>query len=87
MTIRDGESVLFHSNLIIYIMAHRRFGTMLRDNAVHDMYEKELKELGEMACYVSKGYIYKTISDKTGLSTRTISYILNHTRKRNTDFT
>lgn len=68
-------------------MAQRRFGTVLRDNAVHEMYEKELKELGVMACYVSKGYIYKSISEKTGLSARTISYILNHTRKHDADFT
>ena len=52
-------------------MAQRRFGTVLRDNAVHEMYEQELKSLGMMACYVSKGYIYKCISEKTGLSTRT----------------
>lgn len=62
-------------------MAQRRFGTVLRDNAVHEMHEQVLKSLGVMACYVSKGYIYKCISEKTGLSTRTISYILNHTRK------
>lgn len=49
------------------------------------MHEQVLKSLGVMACYVSKGYIYKCISEKTGLSTRTISYILNHTRKHNAD--
>ena len=68
-------------------MAQRRFGTVLRDNAIHEMYEEELKELGDKAVYIAKGYIYRKISEKTHLSTRTISYILNHTRKRDADFT
>ena len=68
-------------------MAQRRFGTVLRDNAVHEMYEEELKELGDKAVYIANSYIYRKISEKTHLSTRTISYILNHTRKRDADFT
>lgn len=38
--------------------------------------------LGEIGCYVSKSYIYEKISKKTGLSTRSISFILNHTVKK-----
>ena len=66
-------------------MAQRRFGTVLRDNAVHEMYNDILKELGDKASFISRGYIYNRISERTHLSTRTISYILNHTRKRNAD--
>lgn len=44
------------------------------------------KDLGDMSAYVSKGYIYDKIKDKTGLSTRHISRILNHTKKRDLRF-
>ena len=75
------------SALLNYItMAQRRFGTVLRDNAVHEMYEQMLKELGDKAGYISRGYVYRKIGEKTHLSTRTISYILNHTRKRDAEF-
>lgn len=57
-----------------------------RYNEVHDMYDKIIKDLGDMSAYVSKGYIYDKIKDKTGFSTRHISRILNHTKKRDLRF-
>lgn len=39
-------------------MAQRRFGTVLRDNAVHEMYDEILRELGDKASYISRAYIY-----------------------------
>lgn len=63
-------------------MAKRRISSVLRDNFIHDLYDEELKMLGEIGCYVSKSYIYEKISKKTGLSTRSISFILNHTVKK-----
>lgn len=63
-------------------MTNRRFSSMLRYNMIHDMYKDELEKLGELAGYVSKEYIYGKIKEKTGLSVRSISFILNHTRKK-----
>lgn len=43
------------------------------------MYHAIIKELGSLSPFVSKAYIYGLIRDKTKLSIRTISHILNHT--------
>lgn len=43
-------------------------------------------EVGDMSAYVSKGYIYDKIKERTGLSTRHISRILNHTRRKDLRF-
>ncbi len=59
----------------------RRFSSILRDNAIHKMYEEAVKEAGTYAPYLSKGYFYGIIRRKTGLSVRMISQILNHTEK------
>lgn len=59
----------------------RRESTVVRDNQIHQMYEDILSELGELKVAVSKTYIYERIREQTKLSIRTISYILNHTRK------
>lgn len=59
-----------------------RDSSIIRYNEVHDMYDKIIKDLGDMSAYVSKGYIY----DKTGLSTRHISRILNHTKRKDLRF-
>lgn len=64
-------------------MAERRFSSVLRDNAVHQLYEEEVRKQGELARYLSKEYFYEKIKEKTNLSIRTISYILNHTHKTN----
>ena len=44
------------------------------------MQEHILRGLGELAGVVSKTYIYERIRERTKLSVRTISFILNHTR-------
>lgn len=54
-----------------------RDSSIIRYNEVHDMYDKIIKDLGDMSAYVSKGYIYDKIKERTGLSTRHISRILN----------
>lgn len=59
----------------------RRPSTIIRDNMVHDVYEKICNEIGEYANYVAKQYIYERIRERTGLCTKTIAYILNHTEK------
>lgn len=56
-----------------------RDSSIIRYNEIHDMYDKIIKDLGDMSAYVSKGYIY-------GLSTRHISRILNHTRRKDLRF-
>lgn len=63
-----------------------RDSSIIRYNEVHDMYDKIIKDSGDVSAYVSKGYIYDKIKDKTGLSTRHISRILNHTKKRDLRF-
>jgi hypothetical protein len=60
-----------------------RDSSIIRYNEVHDMYDKIIKDLGDMSAYVSKGY---KIKERTGLSTRHISRILNHTKKRDLRF-
>jgi len=60
----------------------RRESTTVRDNQVHRIHQSILNELGEVAHVVSKKYIYDRIHTETRLSTRTIAYILNHTREK-----
>lgn len=59
-----------------------RDSSIIRYNEIHDMYDKIIKDLGD----VSKGYIYDKIKERTGLSTRHISRILNHTKKKDLRF-
>lgn len=63
-----------------------RDSSVIRHNEVHDMYDKIIKDLGDISAYVSKGYIYDKIREKTGLSTRRISRILNHTKRKDLRF-
>lgn len=58
-----------------------RDSSIIRYNEVHDMYDKR-----DMSAYVSKGYIYDKIKERTGLSTRHISRILNHTKRKDLRF-
>ena len=44
------------------------------------MYMRIIHELGELSNAVSKTYIYERIRERTKLSIRTISFILNHTK-------
>lgn len=67
-----------------------RDSSIIRYNEIHDMYDKIIKDLGDVSAYVSayvsKGYIYDKIKERTGLSTRHISRILNHTKKKDLRF-
>lgn len=58
---------------------NRRESTIARDNEIHRLYRQIRNELGNLANAVSKNYIYERIKDRTKLSIRTISFILNHT--------
>lgn len=60
--------------------------SIIRYNEIHDMYDKIIKDLGDVSAYVSKGYIYDKIKERTGLSTGHISRILNHTKKKDLRF-
>jgi len=62
---------------------NRRESTIVRHNLVHDEYDKVLKELGAYAYLVPKSHVYNMICERTGLCTKTVAYILNHTNKEN----
>lgn len=57
-----------------------RDSTVIRNNEIHRMYNEILDELGDLATVVSRNYVYGKIKDRTGLSIRHISRIINHTR-------
>ncbi len=57
---------------------NRRESTLVRDSHVHKLYHRIMNELGSLAPYVSKSYIYGRIHEETKLSIRTISFIINH---------
>lgn len=56
----------------------RRMSTLIRYKAVQDTYNALLRELGNFAHLVPRSYIYELLQKKTGLSTRTLSRIINH---------
>lgn len=58
----------------------RRPSTVARDDMVHLAYEELRAELGGYADLVPRGYIYERLSGRTGLCTKTVAFILNHTR-------
>lgn len=43
-----------------------------------------MNDLGQLRTVVSKSYIYNLIQNQTGLSIRTISHVLNHTKEQDT---
>lgn len=53
-----------------------RDSTVIRNNEIHRMYDEILDELGDL----SRDYVYGKIKDRTGLSIRHISRIINHTK-------
>jgi hypothetical protein len=57
-----------------------RDSTVIRNDEVHKMYDEILNELGDLATVVSRNYVYGKIKDRTGLSIRHISRIINHTK-------
>lgn len=52
--------------------------TILRYKEVEKVYLSLLQELGEYANLVPRSYIYRILKERTGLSPRTISRIINH---------
>lgn len=58
-----------------------RDSTVIRNNEIHRMYNEILDELGDLATVVSRNYVYGRIKDRTGLSIRHISRIINHSCK------
>ena len=54
---------------------------MVRDNEIHKIHKEILAGLGDLANVVSKNYVYEQIRERTKLSIRTISFILNHTKE------
>lgn len=57
-----------------------RDSTVIRDNEIHRMYNEILDELGDLATVASRNYVYGKIKNRTGLSIRHISRIMNHTK-------
>lgn len=53
-----------------------RDSTVIRNNEIHKMYD----EILNLATVVSRNYVYGKIKDRTGLSIRHISSIINHTK-------
>ena len=62
-----------------------RISTIKRNNSIHIMYKNIMNDLGQLRTVVSKSYIYNLIQNQTGLSNRTISHVLNHTKEQDTD--
>lgn len=59
----------------------RQMGTVMRDNRVHDEYEKLLAELGKWASSVSRTDLYKEVGSRAHVGWKTVQNTLNHTRK------
>lgn len=76
-----GAKLIKKSNTLMKLSekSKRRESTSVRDNEIHLLYKQIMNDLGELANAVSKGYVYEKIREKTKLSIRTISFILNHT--------
>lgn len=78
MIITSGIRFLFN-----YMEDNRRDSTIIRHNDVHKANKEILAELGHKIYWgLSRTDIYERIQAKTGLSTRRIQYILNHTKPR-----
>lgn len=59
---------------------NRRPSTVVRDNSVHQAYEELQQETGEYFRFLPREFLYERIRQQTGLCTKTIAFILNHTR-------
>lgn len=59
---------------------NRRKPTVMRDDRIHEMYKEITDEVGELCGYISRMYIYERIGKEMGISTRLVSFILNHTK-------
>lgn len=72
----DVEKIYIRDSTVI----RNRDSTVIRNNEIHRMYNEILDELGDLATVVSRNYVYGKIKDRTGLSIRHISRIINHTK-------
>lgn len=71
---------LFLASFWFYPQNFISLGPVIRNNEIHRMYDEILDELGDLATVVSRNYVYGKIKDRTGLSIRHISRIINHTK-------
>ena len=60
-------------------MEKRSLKTIRRDNSIHLEFESLMKRGGDFAKAVSRKFIYQSIAQRTGYSTRTVADVLNHT--------
>ena len=59
---------------------NRRPSTVMRDNMVHEAYSQLRQQTGEYFRFLPREFVYERIRQQTGLCTKTIAFILNHTR-------
>lgn len=59
---------------------NRRPSTVMRDNSVHEAYRQLQQETGEYFRFLPREFVYDQIRQRTGLCTKTIAFILNHTK-------
>ena len=64
---------------------NRRPSTVMRDNSVHETYQQLQKETGDYFRFLPREFIYDQIRQRTGLCTKTIAFILNHTKWQEVD--
>ncbi len=57
---------------------NRRESTVMRDNHVLKIHKDIMDELGDLSHVVTRSYVYERIKERTGLSTKTIAFIINH---------
>lgn len=55
----------------------RRQSTVDRDRRVIKVYREVLSELGDIAAYVARTEIYRRVSEKVGLCSKTVANIIN----------
>lgn len=56
----------------------QRQSTVVRNNMVFSIYDELKKEYGEVFNFIVREFIYEKIKERTGLHTKTIAKILNH---------
>ena len=59
---------------------NRRPSTVMRDNMVHEAYRRLQQDTGEYFRFLPREFVYDRIRQQTGLCTKTIAFILNHTK-------
>ena len=80
VTEKDCEVTCNNQYMTRFYDDNRRISTKNRDDYVHIQYNELRKEYGDKIFFLlPKGFIYAKISERTGLCTKTIANILNHT--------